>query len=376
MPTLSQIIDWDVGHLEMAASDWTTTATQWEDHFDTLHRQAMSPGGAAWEGRGADAAQHRAHADLVKVRGAADDLRNAAGAARRGAEELVHARANVLKAIVAAQNARLVVGENLSVTVALTGRSASEQARQLASAQQRADEIAARAIELSKLDKHVAATIGAATAPLNEVQFSESPIQLVDNRIVKEGPPTPVPGTPDDPGGKTNGPSGAEIRSVIMQLPRGDRPWIREVRTPQDLQNLWRWIRQDGAEIRSGYGGDPAKGIRFELPDGTQVGQRFAAESTAKPVLDVKILGEERDLKVHINPTTGGVPVIPSGATAPIVEAPPKPTVAIEAPQMRGSGPVGAIMPDGTLPHLVHPPQAGDPDLPVVGDGIPDRRGQ
>src|SRR4051812_6991282 len=148
-PTLSQLFNWDVGHLEQAASYWTTSANQWEAHFDTLHRQAMSPGGSVWEGSAADAAQHRTYADLVKVRGAADDLRNAATAARRGADQLQYARFNVLNAITAAEKAGLVVGEDLSVTVALTSASAVEQSRQLASARQRADEIVARAIQLS-----------------------------------------------------------------------------------------------------------------------------------------------------------------------------------------------------------------------------------
>lgn len=78
VPTLSQIASWDVGHLEQAASEWTNSATLWEGHFDTLYRQAMSPGDTVWEGRAADAAQHRTFADLLKVRGAADGLRDAA----------------------------------------------------------------------------------------------------------------------------------------------------------------------------------------------------------------------------------------------------------------------------------------------------------
>jgi hypothetical protein len=123
-PTLSQIANWDLGHLEQAALDWTTSANHWEAHFDTLHRQAMSPGDAVWEGRAADAAQHRIYADLVKVRGAADSLRSAAASARRGADELRYARFNVLKAVIAAEKAGLVVGEDLSVMVALTGGSA------------------------------------------------------------------------------------------------------------------------------------------------------------------------------------------------------------------------------------------------------------
>jgi hypothetical protein len=334
----------------------------------------MSPGGSFWEGRAADAAQHRTHADLVKVRGAADDLRSAATVARRGADELLYARAGVLKAIAAAEKAGLVVGEDLSVTVALTSGSALEQSRQLASARQRADEIAARVIELSAVDRRIADSITTATAPLTEIHFTESPIELVDNRTFKEGPPTPVPGTPDDPVGKTGGPSAAEIRRVIMSLPEGNKPWIREIRTPQDLENLWRWMRQDAVEIPNAYR-DPAKGMWVATPDGTQVGQRFVAESTKQAALDIKIPGERGYLKVHINPS-GGVPVIPTIVRTPTVEAPPTFPKPVEAPQVRVGGMVGGIMPDGALPHFVHPPEAGDPDLPVVGDGIPDHPGQ
>jgi hypothetical protein len=374
-PTRSEISDWDVGHLEQAASDWTTSANKWEAHFDTLHRQAMSPGRSVWEGRAADAAQHRTYADLVKVRGAADDLRVAVTAARRGADELLYARSSVLKAIAAAEKAGLVVGEDLSVTVALTSASALEESRQLASARQRADEIAARVIELTAVDKRIADTITTATAPLAEFRFTESPIQLVDNRTFKDAPPIPVPGTPDDPVGKTGGPTAAEIRRVIMSLPQGTRSDIREIRTVQDLQNLWRWMRQDAVEIPNKYG-DSAMGIWVATPDGTQVGQRFAAESTKQPALDIKVPGVRTNLKVHINPGAGGVPEISSVIRAPSMETPPTLPKPFETPQTRGGGLVGGIAPDNTLPHLVHPPDVGDPDLPVVGDGIPDHPGQ
>ncbi|WP_164478782.1 hypothetical protein [Mycolicibacterium stellerae] len=334
----------------------------------------MSPGGTAWEGKAADAAQERSFADLVKVRGAADNLREAATAARRGADELLYARSNVLKAIAAAERAGLVVGEDLSVTVALTNGSPSEQSRQLASARQRADDIAARVLELSAVDKKVAAAITAATGPVADVHFTESPIQLVDNRTFKEGPPTPDPGIPDDPVGKAGGPTAAEIRSVIMKLPEGSRPEIREIRTPQDLQNLWRWMRQGGVEIPNAYG-DPEKGMWVGLPDGTRIGQRFVAESSKQPALDVDLPSERGYLKVHINPR-GGVPEIPAIVRPPIVEAPPTLPKPSEAAQVRGGGMVGGIIPDGALPDLVHPPEAGDPDLPVIGDGIADYPGQ
>jgi hypothetical protein len=159
-----------------------------------------------------------------------------------------------------------------------------------------------------------------------------------------------------------------------MSLPEGNRPEIREIRTAQDLQNLWRFMRQDAVEIPSAYG-DSAKGIWVATPDGTQVGQRFAAESTKQAALDIKIPGERGYLKVHINPR-GGVPEIPSIVRAPIVEAPSTLPEQIEAPQVRVGGMVGGIKPDGALPHLVHLPEVGDPDLPVVGDGIPDHPNQ
>ncbi len=296
LPSLSEIANWDVGHLEQASSDWTRSASLWETHFGELHRQVMAHGGAGWDGNAADAAQRRTYTDLVKVRHAADDLRNAAGVARRGAEDLLHARSNVLRAVAAAQRAALSVGEDLSVTVALAGGSAAEQSRQLADAQQRADEIAARVKELSAVDERIASAIASATAPLDDVRFTESPIQLVDNRTFKEGPPIPVPGTPDDPGVKTSGPTAAEIRRVIMDLPQGSKPWIREIRSVQDLENLWKWMRQDGVELPNPFK-FPTQGSALLLPDKTWIGKRFEAKSTGDPALNVKIPGERGALK-------------------------------------------------------------------------------
>ena len=110
-----------------------------------------------------------------------------------------------------------------------------------------------------------------------------------------------------------------------------------------------------------------------------RTGLRLGSDSWPNPpsnaAIDIKIPGERDYLKVHINPR-GGVPEIPSIVRPPIVEAPPTLPKPIETPQIRGGGLVGGIMPDGTLPHLVHPPEAGDPDLPVIGDGIPDHPGQ
>src|ERR1700730_11996205 len=98
-PSLSEIQAWDVSHLENAARDWTATAQHWETPFTSIHRTSMSPGGTAWEGAAAEAAQERTFADLVKVRGLADVLHESAAIARRGAETLDSAKRSVLDAV-------------------------------------------------------------------------------------------------------------------------------------------------------------------------------------------------------------------------------------------------------------------------------------
>jgi hypothetical protein len=62
------------------------------------------------------------------------------------------------------------------------------------------------------------------------------------------------------------------------------------------------------------------------------------------------------------------------GAVPPtVVEPPPEP----KAPPVRG-GTLGGLplgggaLPDGSMPHLVEPPNASGADLPVIGDGKPD----
>ena len=177
---------------------------------------------------------------------------------------------------------------------------------------------------------------------------------------------------------------------VLEKLPQGDRPWIREVRTPEDLQRLWKWMEQNGIENPSRYG-DPSKGVWKDLPDGTGVGQRSSAGSTKIPALDINLSGTDH-WKVHINPRTGGFPEIPA-APRPSIGAEPgrgaapcavppavvEPPAEPKAPPARG-GPLGELpvgggaLPDGSMPYLVGPPEpdASGPDLPVIGDGKPD----
>jgi hypothetical protein len=187
-PSLSEIQAWDITHLESAASDWTATAQHWEASFTSIHRASVSPGGTVWEGVAAEAAQERAFADLVKVRGLADVLHESAAIARRGAETLNSAKQSVLDAVKDASAAGYMVGEDLSVAPSQGGVVAQAHAQVYA------------------------AKITAATAPLNAVTFPEPPsaprdnkpkIQAVDQHTFKDAP-NPEPDPP--PGGWSNDP--------------------------------------------------------------------------------------------------------------------------------------------------------------------------
>jgi hypothetical protein len=116
MPALSQVRGWGTAHLTEAATQWTTTAMVWEDAFTEVAAQVSHPGGAAWEGVAAEAAQHRAYTDRLLVIGLADQLHNAARIARTGATQIDEARRLVLRTVDSAESAGFTVGEDFSVT--------------------------------------------------------------------------------------------------------------------------------------------------------------------------------------------------------------------------------------------------------------------
>ncbi len=233
---------------------------------------------------------------------------------------------------------------------------------------------------------------------------AESPTLLLESAILFRRAPPPCGGATaisklsTTPGNKMvattkripglpSGPGGGDIRGVLEKLPVGDRPDVREVRSAQDLENLWKWAKQHGVEMPNGYG-DPGKGTRYRLPDGTTIGQRWTAESNGKPVLDIN--GQGGYTKVHINPR-GGVPEIPAPpaprpaapsaggepaitpqtpARAPVEASPPvKP--APRAGENGGAMPgFGGLSPNSPAigPHPIHIPHTLDHKWPLLGE--------
>ena len=191
VPSLSQILGWDVEHLNRAATDWVRTAEQWEEVFDSVHRGALSPGGAVWQGEAADAAQERAFADLVTVRGLSDRLHEAAAIARRGADQLGYLKRQAVDAVNAARTADFVVGEDLSVTdTSPVGR------LRTAALQQHAASIGVRAVALSTADREIAAKITTVTAALSEHGFVEPPRDRTVQAVDFKQAPRPDPAYP------------------------------------------------------------------------------------------------------------------------------------------------------------------------------------
>ncbi|CAJ1579842.1 hypothetical protein [[Mycobacterium] wendilense] len=194
LPSLSQILHWETGHLTSAAQHWASIAEGWEDNFSIAHRGARNPGGTGWEGAAAEATQQRALSDLYRVRGLADSLDAAAAVARRGADEIAAAKSAAVDALRRADAAGFDVGEDLSLS-SREGFTAAEYPAKLAEAQALSAEINTSAAQLAAADASVAAKITTAVAPLGEVAFPET-VQLVD---FKQGP-TPAPNpNPKDP---------------------------------------------------------------------------------------------------------------------------------------------------------------------------------
>lgn len=168
LPTLSQIKSWDVDHLTAAASYWSATADSWDKVFNEVWQQSYA---VNWEGQGAAALQDRTSADKSLVGLKADQLRQAAAIAKKGAGDINAAQRRVLYAVEDVSNAGFAVGEDLSVTDRRNSRNAVERAARQAQAQAFAADIRSRAAALAALDKEVAADLAGTAGNVGNVSF-------------------------------------------------------------------------------------------------------------------------------------------------------------------------------------------------------------
>ncbi|MDT5230440.1 MAG: hypothetical protein QOJ56_1473 [Mycobacterium sp.] len=206
LPTLSQIHNWDTEHLSQAALDWEAEAQRWETTYEHNYQRLAE---TDWKGQAREAALERAGLDLVKVRGPAWQLREAATAARYGFTQQNGAKEWALDAVADAEQAGFNPKEDLSLTDRLTGGSAATRVARQAEAQALAAQIRHRAALLVASNQEIATRITAAAGNIGEFSFDEptsvattrsgqktNGIQLVDNKTWKQDPPPPPPPRP------------------------------------------------------------------------------------------------------------------------------------------------------------------------------------
>ncbi len=356
---LSALLAWPTDHLTEAAAHWEAVG---ERSYGVSHGVWSDALTVDWSGDAAEALRADTHADLMTTSAVVDQLQAAANVARSGASELEAARSQMRYAVEDARSAGFEVGKDLSVTDRMSGGSAAQRAARQAAAQTFAGSIGERAAQLVSTDAQVASRVTAAVAgvsgtfPLNPP--TKGQVRAVDNRTFRQEPPPSPP----------KGPSADDIRKVIEKLPKGSSDSIREVRTPEDLQNLKRWLTEHGVDGYNRYR-DPGKGSWTDLPDGSKVGERNAAGSTGRNALDIDLPGPNGTeyWKVHVNPKTGGVPDIPAAEAIPAEPAPLRPAESAPVEGFEGGGPAG--IPAG--PHFVHPPGSIDHGIPIIGEDDP-----
>ncbi|MDI3312730.1 MAG: alpha/beta hydrolase [Mycobacterium sp.] len=170
LPPLAGVRFWSVSPLLSLAADLEAKAERCEACFSEAYTVLSAPG---WKGAFRDTTVERAAIAKTRVDGAADQLRETADTARRGAERIRAAKKYALEKVNEAEREGFEVGEDYSVTD--TRRGGSEQQR-AARAQQaavlRAD-IRHRVALLVAADREVGEQVIAASAGLAEFGFPE-----------------------------------------------------------------------------------------------------------------------------------------------------------------------------------------------------------
>ncbi|MGB3523877.1 MAG: hypothetical protein WBA50_20630 [Mycobacterium sp.] len=174
LPPLTEIEDANWDYLTTNVTAWTNLANTWEAAFTEVRDASKSPGGSPWTGAGAEAFQQRAAADVVKIHGPADMLRNAAAIATRGAQAQQSNKGLVLSAVNTAERQDFRVGDDYSVTDTWTYySSAAEQVQRETTAERHSSFIKSRAANLVNNEQEITRQLNTATAGLHSFSFGE-----------------------------------------------------------------------------------------------------------------------------------------------------------------------------------------------------------
>jgi hypothetical protein len=125
----------------------------------------------------------RTTADKTIVMGKADQLRQAAKIARRGAGDIDAAKRRVLYAVEDAHNAGFNVGEELSVVETRTSTNAAELGMRQSQAQTLAATIRSRVAQLIGVDNEVGTSLAGTAGDVGVTNFTENPIIYGGNPI-------------------------------------------------------------------------------------------------------------------------------------------------------------------------------------------------
>lgn len=127
LPGLSEIegASWD--YLSTAAANWNKLADRWQKSFTEVRTQSMHPGGTEWTGTAADAAQARTDGDMMRVRGPAEHLRDAAKVAERGRDQQEASRRTALSAVDDVRRQGFNVADDYTTTDAQTDWSSPDE---------------------------------------------------------------------------------------------------------------------------------------------------------------------------------------------------------------------------------------------------------
>ncbi|MCG7611281.1 hypothetical protein MHN83_28300 [Mycobacterium sp. CnD-18-1] len=198
--TRSQLENWDITHLEAAATRWRASAAKFEELF-SRHRQNIS--GTEWEGTAKDAALDRVTADTAVVDRHGEVVRAAADLADSSVADLRAAAQKALTAIAEAEADGFRVSEDLRVTDTRRWdiNSAIDRNRALA---EHTENIRWNAEQLVAADTSIGERLTAKASELDGITFDGA-----DNGTIKaasfgdgfkqDGPLGDLPGAPGDP---------------------------------------------------------------------------------------------------------------------------------------------------------------------------------